>query len=272
MSKSSRWCIIQPNLEYWSVITFPIVEIPVTDNSSMSANLNPIEQPHIHVLLIEDNLAEARLLQEILKGTISSQFSLTHVKRLGEAFTHLNTTRFDVALLDLTLPDSDGLGSLDKLIHHTPSLPIVVLTSTNDDELALNAVRHGAQDYLVKRQVHLDILVRSVRYAIERKQAAEALREVNETLEIRVADRTAALATANESLRQEIESRESIQNRLGLAQQAGKIGTFEWDLVTDRVTWSIELEALYGQGVSIGTMTDGWQLFILKIAPMSSPS
>ncbi|AFY93235.1 response regulator [Chamaesiphon minutus] len=212
----------------------------------MSASAPSPQHPDIHVLLLEDNLAEARLLQEIFKGTVNSQFSLTHVKRLGDAITQLKSNSFDVALLDLTLPDSDGLGSLDALIHNAPDLPIVVLTSTNDDELALDAVRHGAQDYLVKRQVNLDILVRSVRYAIERKQAAVALREVNETLELRVEERTAALAAANESLRQEIESRESIQNRLGLAQQAGKIGTFEWNLITDRVTWSIELEALYG--------------------------
>ncbi|WP_309732726.1 response regulator [Chamaesiphon sp. OTE_75_metabat_556] len=223
-----------------------IEQIPVTDNFAMSASSTPPQYPDIHVLLLEDNLAEARLLQEIFKGTVNSQFSLTHVKRLGDAITQLKSHRFDVALLDLTLPDSDGLGSLDALIQYAPDLPIVVLTSTNDDELALDAVRHGAQDYLVKRQVNLDILVRSVRYAIERKQAAVALREVNETLELRVEERTAALATANESLRQEIESRESIQNRLGLAQQAGKIGTFEWNLVTDQVTWSIELEALYG--------------------------
>ncbi len=224
----------------------PIEQIPITDNSSMSASATPPQHSDIHVLLLEDNLAEARLLQEIFKGTVNSQFRLTHVKRLGDAITQLKSNSFDVALLDLTLPDSYGLGSLDALIDNAPDLPIVVLTSTNDDELALDAVRHGAQDYLVKRQVNLDILVRSVRYAIERKQAAVALREVNETLELRVAERTAALATANESLRQEIESRESIQNRLGLAQQAGKIGTFEWNLLTDRVTWSIELEALYG--------------------------
>lgn len=234
------------NVEYWFVIIVTIVEILVTDNSSMSASIQPLEHPNIHVLLIEDNLAEARLLQEILKDTVSGRFSLAHVKRLGEAIAQLDTTRFDVALLDLTLPDSDGLASLDVLIRNAPSLPIVVLTSTNDDVLALDAVRHGAQDYLVKRHVNLDILVRSVRYAIERKQASVALREVNETLELRVQERTAALETANTALKQEVASRQSIQNRLGLAQQAGKIGTFEWNLHTDTFTWSVELEALYG--------------------------
>jgi two-component system, cell cycle sensor histidine kinase and response regulator CckA len=219
----------------------------------------PSTTENIRVLLIEDNLAEARLLEEILKGNLLSQFSLVPVKRLGEAIDLLHSQCFDVALLDLTLPDSQGLASLDVLTRQSPGLPIVVLTNTNDDELALDAVRHGAQDYLVKRQVNLDILVRSVRYAIERKQAAEALREVNETLELRVQERTAALETANESLRQEIESRESIQQRLGLAQQAGKIGTFEWDVQRDRVTWSAELEALYGLPAgSFGHQHDHW--------------
>ncbi|NET58026.1 MAG: response regulator [Symploca sp. SIO2E6] len=148
------------------------------------------------ILLIEDNLAEARLLQEVLKGSTFKQFSLMHVKRLREALEQLNQDCFDVILLDLSLPDSQGLASLPPLINCAPSIPIVVLTNTNDDELAIAAVRQGAQDYLVKRQISRDVLVRSVRYAIERKQTLEALREVNETLEIQVQEQTAELVKA----------------------------------------------------------------------------
>ncbi|MCX7592348.1 MAG: hybrid sensor histidine kinase/response regulator [Fischerella sp.] len=155
----------------------------------------------IKILLIEDNLAEARLLQEFLKQAHKSEFTLVHVKRLRDALALLSNCTstecsFDVILLDLTLPDSQGLASLTPLMDQAPSVPIVVLTNTNDDELALAAVRRGAQDYLVKRQGNVEVLVRSLRYAIERKQALEALRAVNQALEIRVEERTAELVKA----------------------------------------------------------------------------
>jgi signal transduction histidine kinase len=152
----------------------------------------------IKILLIEDNLAEARLLQEYLKQANGNQFSLVHVKRLGEALNRLKEDCFDIILLDLTLPDSQGLESLAPLNSHAPSLPIVVLTNTNDEKLAIEAVRQGAQDYIVKRQLNVDLLVRSIRYAIERSQVMEALREANEALEIRVQERTAELVKAKE--------------------------------------------------------------------------
>ncbi|VXD19234.1 Two-component hybrid sensor and regulator [Planktothrix serta PCC 8927] len=152
----------------------------------------------VKILLIEDSLAEARLLQELLKDSLGEPFSLVHVKRLGEALNQLNDSIFDVVLLDLTLPDSQGLESLARLIEQVPSLPIVVLTNTNDDELAIKAVRQGAQDYLVKRQVNGSVLVRSLRYAIERKHNLESLKAMNQTLEMRVQERTDELVKAQE--------------------------------------------------------------------------
>ncbi|MEH1909632.1 MAG: hybrid sensor histidine kinase/response regulator [Nostoc sp.] len=152
----------------------------------------------VKILLIEDNLAYARLLQEFLTQAQFQDFTLVHVKRLGEGLEELTECNYDVILLDLTLPDSDGLSSLPSLIGQAPSIPIVVLTNTNDEELAIEAVRQGAQDYLIKRQVNPDVLVRSLRYAIERKQLLESLRTVNETLQIRVEERTAELLKANE--------------------------------------------------------------------------
>lgn len=152
----------------------------------------------LKILLVEDNLAEARLLQEFLKQTQSKQFSLVHVKRLGEAVKELSKSTYDVILLDLTLPDSEGLSSLPILITLVPSVPIVVLTNTNDEKLAIEAVRRGAQDYLVKRHVSVDVLVRSLCYAIERKQVLETLRADNQTLETRVQERTNELVKAKE--------------------------------------------------------------------------
>ncbi|WP_066374861.1 MULTISPECIES: hybrid sensor histidine kinase/response regulator [unclassified Anabaena] len=152
----------------------------------------------VKILLIEDNLAEARLLQEYLHQAESKQFSLVHVKRLGEALQELSHARYDVILLDLTLPDSQGLSSLSLLIAQDPSIPIVVLTNTNDEDLAIEAVRQGAQDYLVKRQVNVQVLVRALFYAIERKQALETLRTLNKSLENRVEESTAELVKAQE--------------------------------------------------------------------------
>jgi signal transduction histidine kinase len=170
----------------------------VSDHLVKRNYISSYNQEVIEVLLIEDSLPEAKLLAQIFKGSAIGNFKLTHVQRLSKAIEILQTNKFDVALLDLTLPDSVGLESLDTLISCSPELPVVVLTNTSDDQLSVEAVHRGAQDYLVKRQVNLDLLVRAVRYAIERKQNATDLQAINESLEIRVAERTKELEATNQ--------------------------------------------------------------------------
>src|ERR1051325_1948247 len=102
----------------------------------------------IEVLLVEDEPAYAELIQEILNTTVSSAFELTHAGRLSAALERLANERFDVVLLDLSLPDRQGLATYEDLHALAPSAPIIVLTGHDDDQLALQAVREGAQDYL----------------------------------------------------------------------------------------------------------------------------
>jgi two-component system, cell cycle sensor histidine kinase and response regulator CckA len=170
----------------------------LSDRSVKKIYVSSYNQAVIEVLLIEDSFPEAKLLAQIFKGSPIGNFQLTHVQRLSGATEILKTREFDVALLDLTLPDSVGLESLDALISCSPELPVVVLTNTSDDQLSVEAVRRGAQDYLVKRQVNLELLVRAVRYAIERKQNATALQVINESLELRVAERTKELEATSQ--------------------------------------------------------------------------
>jgi signal transduction histidine kinase len=150
----------------------------------------------VEILLIEDDLAEARLLQEVLKSFNINHFNLVHVKRLQEALQHLAQNSCDVVLLDLTLPDSVGLNSLRAITQRLPAIPVVVLTNNNDDELALEAVREGAQDFLIKRKINVEGLVRSLQYAIERKRVAEQMRRENQNLCDRVEAQNTQLVEA----------------------------------------------------------------------------
>lgn len=129
----------------------------------------------IRVLLVEDNPGDARLFAELVKETRAGQWKLTHVDRLASALDRLGQQAFDVILLDLSLPDAEGLDTLIRAHTEAPKVPIVVLTGHDDEALAVKAVRAGAQDYLVKGRVDGDLLVRSIRYATERGRAIEAL-------------------------------------------------------------------------------------------------
>jgi diguanylate cyclase (GGDEF)-like protein/PAS domain S-box-containing protein len=182
-----------------------------------------VEDPLIEILLIEDNRAEARLLQERLKQAPSMEVEVTHVSRLSEALHQLEEQVFKVILLDLSLPDAQGLESLAPLIEKAPDVPIIVLTNNTDSLLAVESVRQGAQDYLIKRQLNTELLMRSLRYAIERKQASDALRKANETLEHRVVQRTSDLVQANLRLKQEISDRQNLEQALQQEKELAQI-------------------------------------------------
>ncbi|HEY3115167.1 MAG TPA: PAS domain S-box protein, partial [Chloroflexota bacterium] len=134
----------------------------------------------LHFLLVEDSQADADLIHELLTET-SSEVNLERVDRLASAIEHLASHAVDVVLLDLSLPDAQGLAGLTGLRNVAPSVPIVVLTGLDDELVATRAMQAGAQDYLIKG--HVDggaALLKSARYAMERQNAEQRLHESEE--------------------------------------------------------------------------------------------
>jgi two-component system, cell cycle sensor histidine kinase and response regulator CckA len=138
----------------------------------------------IEILLVEDNIGDVRLLQENLKEVNPIQFRLTQVEWLKDALVYLARSKFDIVLLDLSLPDSQGLETFFQIYRQDATIPVIVLTGLDDESLAIEAMQAGVQDYLVKGQVTGDLLIRSIRYAIERKQTEQKLREQAALLDI----------------------------------------------------------------------------------------
>ncbi len=123
------------------------------------------------LLVVEDNTLHARLVLTMLSEAWGDEAPVRHVKRLESALEAVAESAPDCVLLDLVLPDADGLEAVDALLLNAPHVPIVVLSAHKDDHLALRAVRRGAQDYLVKGTVTADALARSVQLAIQRHHA-----------------------------------------------------------------------------------------------------
>lgn len=136
-----------------------------------------MDDDRIQVLLIEDSPTDALLVQDELRHAADGNFAVTHVQRLSHALKQLQLQHFDIALLDLSLPDSDGLETFSRLYSAAESMPVVLLTSRVDEPLALRALKTGAQDYLMKEKVMSGVLSRVIRYAIERKHSQQALRK-----------------------------------------------------------------------------------------------
>jgi hypothetical protein len=134
-----------------------------------------------HVLLVEDSPGDARLIEESLREATGAIFEVHHADRLAAGLAILAAGNIDVVLLDLGLPDANGLDTLVRAHDAASGVPIVVLTGLNDEELAMRAVQEGAQDYLIKG-LESGPLARAIRYAIERKQIGEELRQSQDRL------------------------------------------------------------------------------------------
>lgn len=168
----------------------------------------------IKVLLLEDDPISVRLIERVLNASPLVDFRLVTAGELARALECLSTDSFDLILSDLSLPDSYGLETFHALRSKAQDIPIVVLTSTNDDEVAITAVQSGAQDYFVKGAVDYSTLVSSIRYGIERASMMRALRDANDELEKRVATRTAELVALNQILVNENQERRKAEDNL----------------------------------------------------------
>lgn len=169
-----------------------------------------MEDERLNVLLIEDVLVYTSLLKRLV---IASNISLDSAESLALGLEKAGQNPYQAILLDLGLPDSQGLETFVKFKTHFPDIPIIIFTGLDDEELAAKAVQQGAQDYLIKG-THLiqgeagrNLLIRSVHYAVERHQIQTALRQERDRLEMRVLERTSELSKANERLKSELAER-----------------------------------------------------------------
>ena len=137
----------------------------------------------LSILVVEDSSSDANLLYQTFLKAGKSDWSLTITERLSKGITEAKASHFDIALLDLSLPDSDGLETVETFIRAVPNIPAIVLTAASDEKLALAAINKGAQDYLIKGEITPNLLVKSISYSIERGQLLKELVQSNADLE-----------------------------------------------------------------------------------------
>jgi two-component system sensor histidine kinase UhpB len=167
----------------------------------------------IHILLVEDNATDALLLEHELSDSFFGPFSIRRAESMAEAIEHLASHQFDVVLLDLGLPDSQGLATLRGIMQRNARrVPIVVLTGQEEQLLRVRAIEEGAQDYLVKSGSR--DTMRSIRHAIERKEVSEAF--------------------------------VAAQEKLNMAIQAAELGLFHWDVRSGTIKGSYHYARLLG--------------------------
>ena len=224
-------------------------EYSTTDVSQQKSQMT--QDAKIKVLLVEDNPGDARLVEIMLSRARPEGFEVTHVGRLREAIEHLGESKFDVVLLDLSLPDSDSIETVYQTRTADPQMPVVVLSGQDNEDVALRALQSGAEDYLVKGRGDGELIARSIRYAIERKRGEEALRESEERFRslVQHASDIITVLGADGTI---LYDSPSVERIMGYKPQE-RIGTNAFAHIhpedVERV-WGMFTEALQNQGVS----------------------
>ncbi len=131
----------------------------------------------VRVLLIEDNPGDARLIREMLSEVKSPRFEFHHSSRLSEGLQRMANGDIDVLLLDLGLPDSQGLDTLKRAHQTAPQIPVIVVTNLDDREVAVNAITQGAKDYMVKGKVDSYLLSRAIQRQLRPAAASTGKRD-----------------------------------------------------------------------------------------------
>jgi signal transduction histidine kinase len=173
----------------------------------------------VQVLIIEDNHGDARLLQEMLKESSSLKYQVTRCSTLADALTHLTKTTVNIVLLDLGLPDAEGLDAVRRVHELADRIALIVLTGHDDETMATQALTEGAQDYLIKGKIGAHGLLRAIRYAIERQRMQV---ETDQARRLQLQRRDEFISTVSHELRTPLTS---IRGALGLinAEALGKL-------------------------------------------------
>jgi two-component sensor histidine kinase len=172
----------------------------------------------LRILLVEDNPGDVRLLREMFSTERPESYEITHLPRLGLALNHLAQGGVDIILLDLGLPDGEGIDTVRRVRTLAPQVPLIVLTGRDDDDTVAQAMLEGAQDYLVKGQIETRALPRALRHAIERFRMLAKAALANQELERRVREKDLMLSEIHHRVKNSLQVVSSL-----LRLEAGRI-------------------------------------------------
>jgi len=207
----------------------------------------------IKVLIVEDNYPDFRLISEYLKESVVSSFVIMHACNISEALKIIEEKKPDIVLLDLGLPDSRGLATLTVVVDADTQLPVVVVTGLDDEKLGIEALQKGAQDYLVKGRIQSDLLIRSMRYAIERKRLESLLREKAEENRI-ILDSVPAMVFYKDKENRFIRTNKAFEDIMGLPKEGleGKSVSEIFSKERAEMYWEDDLEVIKSGEAKIG--------------------